>query len=446
MKTKRRKEISARDAAYAVLLKFEKEKSRLDDLTEQIYSKRSLTKDDRRLLKNLTSGVLRHRLYLDWMVAHFFKGDYKKALMKNKIILRLAFYELLFIEHIPPYATLNEYVDQAKRKTSPGFAKLVNGLLRTFLRQKTKPDPAKEIKDSLERISILYSFPMWMVRRWAGFWGEAEAENLCRAFNERPEFDLVINSDKITPEKFKQNLIEQGIKFRESVNHSQIIHTKDIQSVGEAGLFIGGQCRVQDESARIPVELLNVQEDDLVLDVCAAPGGKYMQILQAGGKAVAVDVELKRLKKVQQNTRRQGIAKGLFVCADARQLPFKKLFSKILVDAPCSGLGVIRKHPDIKWRRELAEVAEFALLQEAILNRVAALLKPGGRLVYSTCTIDVLENENVAGHFLRHHEQSLELSKVSSFSAYQRGDYLRTFPHKDQMDGSFCAVFQKKIE
>ena len=447
MKTKRRKEIPARDAAYAVLQKFEQEKSRLDDLLEQINLKRSISKDDRRLLKNLTSGVLRHLLYLDWMVEHFFKGNYRKTPAKNKIILRLAFYELLFIEHIPSYATLNEYVDLAKRKSSPGFARLVNGLLRTYLRQKSKPDPAKEIRDSLEKISITHSFPMWMVRRWAGFWGKAETERMCRAFNEFPQFDLVINTAKITPQNFKQILRERDIKFEESQKFADIIHTADIQSIAEAGLFAAGQCRVQDESARLAVTLLDAQQGELVLDACAAPGGKYLQLLQTGAKPVAVDTDIQRLKKVRQNTQRQGISKGLYVCADARELPFKRSFDKILVDAPCSGLGVIRKHPDIKWRRELADVAEFALLQEEILGRTSQLLAPGGRLVYSTCTIDVLENENVAGHFLQHHQKKLERMHIPPLLfALQKGDYLRTFPHQHQMDGSFCAVFQKKNE
>ena len=433
--------------AYAILLKFDRDKSRLDDLLDEVYANRYFNKDDRRLLKNLTSGVLRHLLYLDWMAARFYKGNYKKALPGNKIILRLAFYELLFIDHIPAYATLNEYVNMAKNKISPGFSRLVNGLLRNFLRQKTKPDPEREIGDLAQRISIAYSFPLWMVKRWIGYWGEEQTEQLCRSLNRLPQFDLVINEQKIRPSDLKQRLSEKNIAFRTSEHFKNMISTADIQAIREMGCFERGECRVQDESARIAVELLDVQKDDLVLDVCAAPGGKYTQILQAGGKAVAVDVDMNRLKKVKQNTRRQGVGRGLFVCADARHLPFRQSFSKILVDAPCSGLGVIRKHPDIKWRRQLADVLEFSQIQQSILNQSSALLRAKGRLVYSTCTIDFAENEYVADEFLRQNPSFSLVSHIPApYSAFKQEKYLRTFPHLHKTDGSFCAVFQKKID
>ena len=442
---KKKSQKSARLLAAEVLFRFEKTKIRLDDLSAEVYQKNNLKKEEKRLFKHLVSGVVRHLLYLDWMAAFFFKGNYKKALIKNKTILRLAFYELLFLKQVPDYAAVNEYVNLARKKSSPQFAKQVNAILRNFLRNKSLPDPVKRIKDVALQISTVYSFPIWLVKRWLSFWGADEVRLLCEAINRVPEFDLVINEAKIAASDFKALLAEKELEFSESDNFNNMITIADIQAVRDNGWFDAGYCRVQDESAAIPVSLLDIQPGDLVLDACAAPGGKYLQILSAGADGIAVDSDLKRLKKVKSNVQNNFGDKGMFVCADARALPFKEGFSKILVDAPCSGLGVIRKHPDIKWRRDFRQIIEFSKLQSDILQQAASLTAEEGRLVYSTCTLDFMENENTADTFLEKNKDDFEVQPVSDkFRGFSSGSYLRTYPHKNKMDGSFCAVFEKK--
>ncbi len=440
---------SARALAFAILLQFEQTRPRLDDLLEEVWRKADLSEQDRRLLRNLSSGPIRHLLYLDWIMARLYKGRFKKLLVKTKIILRLALYELIFMPGIPPRATLFEYGELSKRLVGGRAQPLVNGILRQFLRSKEALQPQDLIKNDEERISISYSFPLWLVKRWVKFWGVESTEALCRSLNEPPLFDLRIIRSRINGKRFKELLEENNISFRPSPYFEDVVTVNDIQAIRRAGLFEKGYCLVQDESAHIPVDILSVGKEDLVLDVCAAPGGKFTQILEQGKSAlsIALDIDLRRLQKVKQNVRRLKLQKAAFVCADARYLPFReKVFDKILLDAPCSGLGTIRKHPDIKWRRDLAQLVEFSKLQQDLLTQAFRLLKEKGFLAYSTCTMDYLENENVTENFRRRFGEKVEAVPIQQKAAFNvSGNRLRTFPHLHHTDGSFVELFQKKI-
>ena len=438
---------SAREVAYYALISFEKEKRRLDDIVDELLGKFSLDSRQRRFLKNLTSGVVRHLNYLDWFIARLYKGKLKKMFIKTRVLLRMALYEILFMEAIPARATLFEYGELTRRLIDRKTTGLVNGILREFLRQKEKLDPQKEITDPVERLSVVYSFPQWLIRRWIGFWGTEETEALCKKLNEPPRFDLRIVRKNISPQKFKALLKEKKIAFKESPLFPDMVTVWDVQAVINAGWLDKGYCVVQDESARLPVAALEPQPGETILDVCASPGGKFTQILEAvqpDGMAVALDVDLKRLKRVKQNANRLGLKGGLYVCADARHLPFKQSFDKILVDAPCSGQGVIRKHPDIKWRREFAELVEFSKLQQDILESAFNLLKPGGRLAYSTCTVDFLENENIVNELKEKKGRDFRMLNLSDrFPTFSAQGAIRTFPHQHDTDGSFCALIEK---
>lgn len=443
-----KKEKEAREVAYYALITFEKEKRRLDDIVDELLEKFPLESRKRRFLKNLTSGVVRHLNYLDWFIARLYKGKLKKLFIKTRILLRMALYEILFMEAVPARATLFEYGALAGRLIDKRTTGLVNGILREFLRKKDALDPAKEIKDPAGRLSVVFSFPLWLIRRWIGFWGEQETEALCKKLNEPPVFDLRIIGKNISPEKFKALLKEKKIPFKESSAFSDMVTVWDVQAVVRNGWFEKGYCVVQDESARLPVEALQPQSGESVLDVCAAPGGKYTQILEAvqpDGLAVALDIDIQRLRRVRENVNRLGLSGGRYVCADARHLPFKPGFDKILVDAPCSGQGVIRKHPDIKWRREFSEIVEFSKMQQDILNTAIDALKPGGRLAYSTCTVDFLENENIVEQIKEIRTDQLRLIDLSDrFSGFTEKGTIRTFPHRHDTDGSFCALIEKK--
>ncbi len=441
---------SARALAYEVLFKFEKTFDRLDVLSERALMKNDLSSRERRFFKNLTAGVVRHRLYFDWIGSQLYKGNYKKLLLKFKILLRLSLYELLFLKAIPEHATLNEYVGLAHKKLNAYQAKLLNALLRNFLRRKAELNPALVIKDPVERLSVQYSFPKWLIKRWIGFWGEQETEALCQQLNMPPDFDIHINTNKISSKKFKNLLVQKGIPFVEVEHDASILRVTDLQPFLSERWFQKGYCVVQDEGATLVTKQITLTEQSKVLDMCAAPGGKYVQLLKSsppGAMVVAADIDKERLKKVKQNVERLELKGGFFVVADGRKPPFKKVFDSILIDAPCSGFGVIRKHPDIKWRRNFNEILEFSKLQQDLLQAADQILKPKGYLVYSTCTIDYFENENVVQNFLAQFGEKYQLQKPENIPDSMVNDsFVRVMPHKHQMDGSFYAVLKKKAD
>lgn len=439
---------TVREYAFNLLLKFERKNNKLDDLLAELLQNSTLSDQDRKLLKSLTSGVVRHYNYLDWIASLLYKGKYRKLLNKVKVILRLSLYELIFLDHIPAYATLNEYVNLTKKKTVAGLSRVTNGVLHSYIREGGNIKPDNYFSDKEMLIRVQYSFPLWIVKRWISFWGEDETEALCRALNEPPAFDLRIAVQRISVAEFEALLKEKSIGYKKSSLFENVVTITDVQAVRETGWFKDGYCLVQDESANIPVELLKPSPGDVVLDVCAAPGGKFAQLIDDYPKikqAVAMDISLDRLKILKNNlsTRRE---KGVYyVVGDAGRLPFKTEFDRILLDAPCSGLGVIRKHPDIKWRRNINEIVEFSRNQIDFMAEASGQLKSGGKLVYSTCTIDYLENENVLHTFLKKHIQFKTVPLPAKFKSLHCGwNALRTFPHKHGMDGSFCVAFRKK--
>ncbi|MEJ2545336.1 MAG: RsmB/NOP family class I SAM-dependent RNA methyltransferase, partial [Calditrichaceae bacterium] len=251
---------------------------------------------------------------------------------------------------------------------------------------------------------------------------------------------------KISTEKMIQKLEQKDIKFQKSDLFENVFKIKDTQKLIHSGFLGDGLCSVQDDSAHIPVELLDIQNGNTVLDMCAAPGGKFIQILQKEKSitAIAVDADKSRLKRVKENLNRLNLTHGFLVVADARQLPFKPIFDKILLDAPCSGLGVIRKHPDIKWRRNEAEIQSFIKIQTDLIKQAGMHLMKDGKLIYSTCSIDIDEDENITNAFIENNSNHFkQIAPPEFYKHFQKKGHIRTFPDEKSMDGSYCAIIKK---
>jgi 16S rRNA (cytosine967-C5)-methyltransferase len=440
--------MNARFKALQILLHFERETNRLDSLFNLYLDDQHLLAKERKFVFNLVSGVVRHRSLFDWKVSSIFKGNYKKSLITFKNILRLAIYELDCLDFIPPHATLNEYVALAKKKLPAAQFKTVNAILRTYQREGRGLDPNKKFKYADTRIAVKYSFPEWLTKRWLNFWPEEFVEKMCASMNERPVYDIRINLKKTNTDTFVKKLVRESIEFEPSEHFPHVVRLSDIQSLIKSGLLQEGECSVQDESGQIVTEFIQLNQGDLLLDACAAPGGKYTALLEKEGiyKIVALEKNWERLRILSENCQRLGLKGTLIVQGDAGSTPLKKnQFDKILVDAPCSGLGTIQKHPDIKWRRTLEEVLEFHDMQIEILMEVDRLLKPGGELVYSTCTIDPAENESVIEEFIEKSSGRYHIIAPAKEFIYYLADekYIRTYPHIHQMEGSFAAKLQK---
>jgi len=435
---------SSREVAFQILLEFENTKERLEKLIAINLQKHKISARERKLVYNLSFGVVRHLSLLDWKSSKFFRGNYKKALNKFKIILRLAIYEIDFLKHIPPHATVNEYVKLAKRRLQQQAAPKINGILRNYLREGRGLSPLKKFKYIETQLALEYSFPEWLIKRWLSLWGENETRELCHAFNERPLFDLRINTKKISKQEFLQILQRNGIVYEKSRYYDRIIKVIDIQKIDKLKLFEKGLCSVQDESALLVIDLLNLQEGETILDACAAPGGKYTALLENAAIKIhltGMDIDNGRLRLLRLNCIRLGFTEYVLVQGDAFRPPFRQKFDKILIDAPCSGLGTIQKNPDIKWRRSYESLFEFQNLQLNLLESLSKLVLPGGELIYSTCTIDPAENEEVVQKFLKNQGGRFEIAppakKLPDFIS--EGKYIRTFPHIHKMDGSFAA-------
>ena len=440
--------MNARETALRILLEFEREASRLDDLIDKHLKAGDFPARERKFIFNLVSGVVRHRSLFDWKIASLFNGNYKKTLKNFKLILCLGLYELDFLDHIPPHATLNEYVSIAKKKLPAANFKTVNGVLRTYLREGRGLDPYKKFKYMDTKLAVKYSFPEWLIKRWLGIWNADFVQKMCEALNERPLFGVRINRLKIDNEKFINALIEADIKFVPSEHFADMFRISDIQTLIRAGMLQKGLCTIQDESGFLVTQLIDPVRDDLVLDSCAAPGGKYTALVEKnrGVKIIALEPDAGRVLKIRENCRRSGLPDSTIIRGDGRSASSRaKTFDHILVDAPCSGFGAVQKHPDIKWRRTLQEIFQFQILQLEILRDADRMLKSGGNLVYSTCTIDPAENEAVVEEFLNQNPGKYQIiPPPESFQPFTVDNkFVRTFPHKHHMEGSFAVKLQK---
>ncbi len=352
---------------------------------------------------------------------------------------------LEFTDKIPGYAAVNESVELAKRSGGAGWARLVNGVLRNYLRR-GKVDPAS-ISDPVEALAVQESHPEWLVRRWVARYGLEDTRRLCQYNNRRPHVTLRVNRRKTTVAELRAALQEAGIETEPSTYFEDFLKVRNAQGLTDTRAFKDGWFAIQDESTALPVRLLAPEEGETVLDLCAAPGGKsaYLAELQGDrGRVLAVDLSARRLSRVQENVRRLGLRSVQPLVADGTQLQVRPV-DKILLDAPCSGLGVLAKRADLRWKRRPEDLARAAERQRALVAHAAQLLRPGGVLVYSTCTIEPEENEQVVEEFLRTHPDFAvdAWAPEGVDSALRDGPYWRTLPHVHGTDGTFAVRLEK---
>jgi len=432
-----------RHIAFNILWDFEQNRERLDVLERRHVKNMTLDPQQQRHLKNLYAGVVRWQARLDAYIKKLYDGNFKKMQGKTRVLLRMGLYELDFMQSAA-HGAVNAYVNLTRKLLNKRSAGLVNAILRNFLR--TPGNRLPEAYNSIEeRIATEQSMPLWMVKRWTKLWGAAFCEELCIALNELPDFDVRINIAKISAPDFKERLKQKAIEFAESGLGESGVRLKQIQPLLAAGFFEHGLCSIQDESAALPGLLLDVKADEWFLDACSAPGGKLTQVLeqQPSCKALALESDATRARTIQANLRRLGL-KAHVVIGDARSLPFRTSFDAVLCDAPCSGLGVMQKHPDIKWRRTFDDVKKFSKLQTEIVKSLAEALAPAGRMVYSTCTIDPLENEETIKSLINENTGTELKQPPNNFPFYSSGEkFVRTFSHLNKCDGSFCALLKR---
>ena len=437
-----------RGTSVKLLNRVERTDSYLDKLLEGELRSGELNDFDKALLMEIVHGVLRWQSKLDWVLNGFFHGNFSKAEVTVRNTLRAALYQILFLDKVPDHAAVNEAVEFIKRIRGEKAAGLVNGVLRNIIRNKEGIHYPDVQNDAALYLSTMYSFPLWMVKRWMNRFGFYETEKLLEAQNQKPGLTLRINTMKTTIEDFRKMFDLQNISYEKSNFLSTFMRASNLTNISNSEIFRRGFFTIQDESAGLAATLLNVQQGDRVIDLCAAPGGKttfFGEVMKNQGTIIAVDKYQTRLNLVKSSCDRLGITNVECVAADATEYQ-TELADKILIDAPCSGLGVLSKKPDIKIKREMRDINEVVKIQEQLLNNASTLLKSGGAIVYSTCTIEPEENFNVVKKFLTNHPE-YEIDQASKYvdeKIVSADGFIETFPHRNGIDGSFAIRLMKQ--
>jgi 16S rRNA (cytosine967-C5)-methyltransferase len=406
---------------------------------------------DRRQARELVAGTTRLRRRLDFVLAEFYDGDYGSMERRLQLILRLGLYELLHQE-TPSHAAVDEYVELAKQELRSGAGGLVNGVLRAIDRQRDDL-PSPNTGDEAEDLAVRHSHPTWMVRRWVERFGPDETAELLSWNNRRPAYALRVNTRATTVEEVLEWMEANDVTAVQSPFLDDFIRVKSLQPVVRGPLLDEGKVAVQDESAGMVVRLLDPQPGETVVDLCAAPGGKtvYTALQMKGkGRVLAFDQHEGRLGRVGDAAGTHGVGEIVETeAADARALPDRDAppaGDRVLLDVPCTGLGVLSKRADLRWRRDPGDIEDMAELQDELLDAAARLVKPGGRLVYSTCSTEPEENaQRVDAFLVRQTRFTLEsaASTLPDDVVTPDGFYYATLPHRHRVDGAFAAVLRR---
>jgi len=447
--------ISARELALKVLRAVEEEGAYANLALNQVLEKYRPGKLDRAFATELAYGTLRSLNTLDWVLAWFVKQPLKAQTAAVRNILRLGVYQLMFMDRVPPSAACNEGTEMARKHGHAGAVKFVNGILRNVSRRIKDIEFPRLEDHPAEHISLHYSHPAWLVERWLKEFGLEETIALCRANNGPAPNTARTNTLKITRVGLAERLRGEGLAVRETAWAPEGLHIEGFFSPGSLVAFREGLLQAQDESSMLAGRALLPAPGSFVIDACSAPGGKtthLAQLMENRGRILAVDIHSHKMALIEKNCARLGITIVEGLTKDARELPkeYHNRAGFVLVDAPCSGLGVLRRRPDARWRKEPAQLLAIVKLQAEILEGVSRCVEGGGVLVYSTCTITSEENlEQVENFLARHPEFELESlvpylpEGVDSAGTLARG-YLQILPHRHGMDGFFIARMRKK--
>lgn len=441
----------ARETALKILYKIDKEKAYSNiALAEQIKQNRKILNDkDIGLISEIVYGTITWKLTIDEIIKKYSNIKIKKISFWILNILRMGVYQIVFLDKIPKSAAVNESVNLAKRyghKSSAGF---VNAILRNV--DKNDYEDMFLIKNDIERISKTNSMPEWIVKELLKELQLKDVENICKNSNIKPKITIRVNNLKTNKKELIENLKKENINFEEGILEDFLVleKAKDIENME---LFKKGFFTIQDEAAGLSAKLLNVLPNDVVLDACSAPGGKttYLaEMMKNKGEIIAWDIHEHRTKLVQDSARRLGILiiKTQVEDASIFKPEYIEKFDKILLDVPCLGIGVLKRKPDIKWRRSFEDIHEITELQKRILENCSKYLKKGGVLVYSTCSILKQENMDVIKCFLNNNHDYFEINQINLkgfFEKYcENNSYIQVYQNP-KSDGFFICKLTKK--
>ncbi len=411
-------------------------------------NKSELSDKDKSLVTEIVYGTLKYKYTIDKILCNYIKKGIDKLDSFVLNILRISVYQIRFLDKVPSFAVVNEAVNLTKKKSNIGASKLVNGVLRSYLRDSTSKYYNEQ--DNIERLCFEYSFTKALVKLFIRQYGLESAEKILKGLNYKPDVTVRANTLKLTFKEIWGKLIQNGYNIEEGYVCSEAIRIIKGKNIENNILFNEGNITVQDESAMLTAHSMDLEPNLKVLDLCSAPGGKTTHIAELMGNTghiSAYDLHKNKLSLIKENLKRIGITNttcdvrdatiydsNLFECAD-----------RVLIDVPCSGLGIIRKKPEIKWSKHIKDIKSIIDTQRQIMENASKYVKKGGVLVYSTCTLNKEENEGNIEWFIESHSEfktePVFYGKLENINYSDKG-YVTIFPN-EYMDGFFIAKIKK---
>lgn len=440
-----------RNTALDILIRVGEQGGFSNVLIDRSLKNKSLSLKDESLLTEIVYGTLKRQMTIEFYLSPFIGN--KKMEPWVKWLLYMSVYQMIYLNKVPDHAVLHEAVEISKTRGHKGIASFVNGVLRN-LQRKGVPD-IDQLSDPVTRIAIETSHPEWLIKRWLDMYGETITLQMAHSNLEHKPMSVRIQPLKITREEAIEQLEEEGYTVTPSIfsNQGLIIEKGNIL---KSRLFLSGFLTVQDQSSMLVAEVMDLSPGQTILDACSAPGGKTTHIAEKmlnKGTIYAYDLHAKKINQVRKKAEELDLSIIQTKQADARNLAAihnEGTFDRILMDAPCSGLGVLRGKPDIKYNKKEQDIEALAQIQSNLLNNVSSLLKKGGKLIYSTCTVDKQENESVVKKFIEEHPdfivdphflKNFPEKIMESEGAGEWG--LQLFPHQFGTDGFFLTKLVK---
>lgn len=419
---------------------------RRGELLDSTFDRQSarLEPRDRRFARELVYGMLRRRGWLDGLLEGRVRGGLARLDADLLDLLRLGAYQLLYMRSVPAYAAIAQTVELAKRRHGVGAARLSNAVLRRLDRERDSLDvelPA----DPIDALALVESHPRWLVARWVARWGEEETRRLLQANNTEPP--LVARPIHAVREQVEASLEAAGVAVADAtLVPDSIVLASPVTALTELGAFRQGLFHLQDPASTLVAMYAALPENGTarVADVCAAPGGKSVELARRARAVYASDLSLPRLRRVVENIRRMDLSEIFVYVADARRPAIREV-DVVLIDAPCTGTGTFRRHPDARWRLRMSDLAVMAALQREILRSASTIVKPGGFLVYSTCSLETEENDTQVERFLTEHKNwRLDPPAEGAVPATViDAGRLRVLPQRHGTDGAFAARLRR---
>lgn len=441
--------MNVRETAFHSLLTICKDDGYSNIVVSRTIQKGDMNDRDRRFYTELVYGTVRCLNYLDWIIGKLSSRTINKLDPVCLVILRMGLYQIFRMSKIPESAACNEAVKMARRFGNRGMAGFVNALLRNSIRRRLEFQIPDLSENAPLHLSLTYHQPVWLVKKWIHDYGTDDTVRICQYFDSIPDLCLRTNTQRISRDELLQQLSKRGLQAVAASFSPEGIYLKDNPGIQSLQEIHDGLALIQDEPSQLVAHALDPQPHEVIFDVCAAPGGKTTHIAALAGPDTTVygcDIYEHKLKLIESNARALYLTNVRTLLQDACTIgdKYREKADRVLVDAPCSGLGVLRRKLDLRWRKRAEDLQKLPVLQSRILESAAACVRPGGVLVYSTCTMNDGENSQVIQQFLQAHQEFKAENLGNLCGLSQPGPFIQLLPQNDELDGFFIARLRKE--